>query len=398
MQLQHHTSHACNGRASPQDMCHADLPCAAGRCTWCSLLACSVLAVASTCCFLVTAEPDLSRSAHGVDFLEVNAGNYAAVAATVASEQRQILVTTVDVEWRGGSAASYVLDTFQNFAYSLAQVGRLRNTLTLAYGKQTCELLIGAGIPCFVDRAGPQKDELPGIHKSSAPTFQKYWHALELLRFNYSVLVLDSDLTVVQDPFQFHNAMLDVEGLSDWNGLAQVPGPEQYLQEGCHLYRMVQQTANSNASMGTVWYPKDRKPYASVKHLSPCISTGLFFLEPRPATVAFLKHMVEHMLKHIWAWEQSAFNEVIMAHVFGSEDRLPLTLRVLPTRHFLNVKVAKLRRQQGLDLDIVVIHAGGVGGQGKSQHLKWESSWFSDKWQPDMGLPILGDYGEALSG
>ena len=115
--------------------------------------------------------------------LQLTPSNYAAVAAKVASPQRQILLTTVDISYHGRSDPARVLGYFRSFAYHLATppVARLANLLTLSYSPDTCRALVReAGIPCFVDRAAPR--DLPGAHAAQPPTFQKYWHALELTR------------------------------------------------------------------------------------------------------------------------------------------------------------------------------------------------------------------------
>lgn len=42
--------------------------------------------------------------------------------------------------------------------------------------------------------------------------FSKYWHAHALSMLGYSVLFLDDDVVVFQDPFLFHDRIYDVEG------------------------------------------------------------------------------------------------------------------------------------------------------------------------------------------
>lgn len=64
--------------------------------------------------------------------------------------------------------------------------------------------------------AGQYQEEVPSW-------FQKYWHAHALNQLNLTVLFMDTDVAVFQDPFLFHDKSYDVEGLSDWNWLEEAP-------------------------------------------------------------------------------------------------------------------------------------------------------------------------------
>ena len=62
----------------------------------------------------------------------------------------------------------------------------------------------------------------------------------------YTLLVADPDMSVVRDPFAFHDARFDIEGLSDWNDQADAPRPQQLLDEGCPIYRCPSVSDDSN--------------------------------------------------------------------------------------------------------------------------------------------------------
>lgn len=65
---------------------------------------------------------------------------------------------------------------------------------------------------------------IAGQYKTDVPSwFQKYWHAHALNQLNLTVLFLDTDVAIFQDPFLFHDKSFDVEGLSDWNWLEEAP-------------------------------------------------------------------------------------------------------------------------------------------------------------------------------
>ena len=55
---------------------------------------------------------------------------------------------------------------------------------------------------------------------------QKYWWALTLLELDYTVLFMDNDAAVFRDPLQHFDATYDIQGLSDWNYMAELPTPQ----------------------------------------------------------------------------------------------------------------------------------------------------------------------------
>ena len=54
--------------------------------------------------------------------------------------------------------------------------------------------------------------------------FSKYWHAHRLNSLDFKVLFLDTDVVLLQDPFQFHDRQFDIEG---W-----VPDLQAFPQSG----------------------------------------------------------------------------------------------------------------------------------------------------------------------
>lgn len=364
-----------------------------------------LLAVLCTCFAAAASSLGVANSTQQASLLELNSANYEAVAEAVASARREVLVTTVDLAYNDKHEPERVLEFFKNFAHHLSAVNRLHNTLILSYTNETCALLLGIGISCFVDRAAPQAENLPGNHRRAAPTFQKYWHASELSRLNYSLLVVDFDLSVLQDPFRHHDTSYDVEGLSDWN--SHIPSPQTYLDHGCWLYRRVERvhdqggdTFDAHAHIEPYWNAHANADNAVTRHLSPCQSTGLWFTEPRPATVLFLEHMLLWMLeRHPEQWEQAAFNEVIMAHVIGRAHQAPLRYRILPVELFLNVPTFHWRQRENLDVSgAVIVHAGGVQGREKEKQMQELGIWAPESWQAHKGVPFIQMLHQVLNG
>ena len=55
---------------------------------------------------------------------------------------------------------------------------------------------------------------------------QKYWWALTLLEMEYTILFMDNDAAVFRDPFQHYDNTYDIQGLSDWNYMSELPTPQ----------------------------------------------------------------------------------------------------------------------------------------------------------------------------
>ncbi|KAK9867433.1 hypothetical protein WJX84_001399 [Apatococcus fuscideae] len=162
--------------------------------------------------------------------------NYELIANLIGSEERLIILTTLELRYRGEEHSGDQLAHMRNFAYHLNSIGRLRNTLTVSYTEATCRLLLSVGIPCFVDRIAPKTEELPKRLQSERGHFAKYWHALALLRLGINIYFSDSDAAILQDPFAFQDKRYDIEGLSDWNHQSDVPLPRGMAEHPCPLY------------------------------------------------------------------------------------------------------------------------------------------------------------------
>jgi hypothetical protein len=65
-------------------------------------------------------------------------------------------------------------------------------------------------------------------------------------------------------------------------------------------------------------------------------------------------------------WDQTAWNEVIIPHLWGSGDEPPLRYRLLPPRSFFGgVGNYESRLEAGLPVDPVILHSGGLHGGAK---------------------------------
>ncbi|KAK9867444.1 hypothetical protein WJX84_009158 [Apatococcus fuscideae] len=66
--------------------------------------------------------------------------NYELMANLIGSEERLIILTTLDLNYHGEDRSDPQLAHMRNFAYHLNSIGRLRNTLIVSYTKATAPL------------------------------------------------------------------------------------------------------------------------------------------------------------------------------------------------------------------------------------------------------------------
>ena len=101
----------------------------------------------------------------------------------------------------------------------------------------------------------------------------------------------------------------------------------------------------------------------------PSHSTGVWFLQPRPAVVHFMRVLVDRLMaaESQHEWEQPAWNVVIMPFLIGRGDseEPPLRYRLLPHAGYANIGVWHERKRAGLPADAVILHLGGVHGTDK---------------------------------
>lgn len=305
----------------------------------------------------------------------LNAENYAKVAARVASSEGQIVLTTLSFASLSGPRLQDHIEMTQNFAMHLQEVGRLENTLILSQDFGTCEALEATGVPCLIDRASPSPASLPEQYANSAHLLTKFWHAAELTLLSLEVLFIDNDVVTLKDPFQSHDRSFDIEGLSDWLG-ADLPTHKQVTLGSCGRYKIV---LDPSVKGGQYLSGSGGAETNLMRYVHPCQSTGLWFVQPSVASRRFLKDMLDWLIvEHPTQWEQSAFNEIIVANLMGLGKEPGLRYRLLPTEMAMNIYGLESDLEKRHDL--VMLHAGGLEGNGKIAGLKRHSEWRPSEW------------------
>jgi len=109
------------------------------------------------------------------------------------------------------------------------------------------------------------------------------------------------------------------------------------LSEPCRLYLVRYDDRMPSESIFTEsWHTQEFEAVSIIPN--PCQSTGVWYLEPKPAVVAFMRALVDRIAYHaVWQWDQTAFNEVILHFLWGTGEHEPLRYRLLPFSEVSNI-------------------------------------------------------------
>ena len=183
---------------------------------------------------------------------------------------------------------------------------------------------------------------------------EKHWWGWRAASLGFQILYMDSDVVAMRNPLLPFEKDYDVQGLTDWQDLER---PElalgTTLDTPCQLYlHKPDARLPSKVTWTERWNVKEGQE--AVLMPNPCQSTGIWYLKPTPAVVAFMRAVVDRIGYHILdAWDQTAWNEIILHFLWGAGDQgEPLRYRLLPFSEFSNI--GKRRRR-----------AGGRGGCGR---------------------------------
>ncbi|GAB4813297.1 hypothetical protein N2152v2_000343 [Parachlorella kessleri] len=329
-----------------------------------------------------------------------------AVLKQLATPDKQVVVAVVHL---GGSQA---LDFLKNWALSLRAHGLLRHALILTTDLGSLQLAQAAGLPALLDGAFPAKDGPWKLHKEGIMVNRlydvvKHWWGLRLIELGYSVLYSDVDVVFVSNPVPLlHGAPYDVQGLSDYFG-PELPRLGEPLHRPCDFYKLVaEKFTPTGAQVRDIWSFRGddaqtalqerleavaRCPLAwtvtlaclpgALQVLTPCQSTGFWYLQPTNTSVAFMRALVDRLWALPWGWEQAAWQEVIMAYLIGMGSEQPLRFRILPVDQFANTGVFEERLKARLPVDPYIIHCGAVGGfENKMCALAKFNMWHPELW------------------
>ena len=141
-----------------------------------------------------------------------------AVAESLATEDRQIILSTFQVSPDAPHDLIRVL--VRNFAQSLSAQGLLHHSLLVASDLFSARFVLDESIPCVVDNVMPTlfADMSNGVIKEGFyPNVSKWLWTEQLLSLDMTVMYMDWDVTVVQNPFLRLDGTYDVQGLSDFH-------------------------------------------------------------------------------------------------------------------------------------------------------------------------------------
>lgn len=320
------------------------------------------------------------------------------MAALHATGKKELMFTTYSFTHEGNfhpDALNSVVHIWEN----LRRIKRLNNSIIISYDLQTCQVLWVNGVPCFLDRYLPQPSELPGQYGSRVPHwYQKYAWALKFLEWGYRPTFFETDMYFLKDPFPHHDTSYDLEGLSDWHKASLPVAMDRYTSP-CTVYHMEKGDDGGNSLK---FGPINTKDIRAQSHINPCMSTGFWFIEPTEPAKEFLAAFIDLMLHwRNWQQDQLLWNEVIMAFLIGQKGHKPLRFSLLDDAKFSNFEVVRWRQEQSLELESVMMHAGGISGKDKEAYMREHGYWLGDEWDKSGGVShitnLLKHFNRTLS-
>ena len=162
------------------------------------------------------------------------------------------------------------------------------------------------------------------------------------------MLYLDPDSVVLtHDLMAPFYKPYDVQGLSDWaEAELHLTGQGQGTHCDLGFQAAARRTAGGEA--------KGSDPAAAaaletrVQAMSPCQSTSLFYLQPTDITVRFVQDLVADLIFGAAVkWERVAWNERVVAYLYGMGNDVQLTYRILPVNEFCSMGERGARRAGG---------------------------------------------------
>ncbi|PRW44369.1 putative dolichyl pyrophosphate Glc1Man9 c2 alpha-1,3-glucosyltransferase [Chlorella sorokiniana] len=284
------------------------------------------------------------------------------------------------------------LEMMSNFCFFLDRAGVLGHTLLLTTHNASWHQLNAKGFPVILDRVFPEREEYQqGVQPGDTPNrvfdVQKHYWGATIIARGFRALYMDSDAIVLQDPLPTFRPDYDVQSISDWSGDApELPRVGDTLTASCQLYKWIPDARTpTGAVLREFWRYGPGDAERALHSQNPCASTGTWYLEPTPVAIRFMAAMRDHLLDPAtrFQWDQTAWNEVIVPFLWGVGDEPPLRYRLLPARSFFGgVGNYEVRVRQGLPVDPVVLHSGGLHGGQKAQTYARLGFW-----HPDFSLP-----------
>jgi hypothetical protein len=196
------------------------------------------------------------------------------------------------------------------------RLSNVTNFVVFALDQETYNAMIR--IDVHVHLVEPQKMALGGTFNHAASA-QKFHVVKQVLDLGYSVLLSDTDVITLQNPFRFLVRDCDVEGMSD--------GYDAPTAQG-------RVDGDDDPAIGWGRYSQAWRIFT--------LNSGLFYLRASERTSALVQSVHAHLQLHK-DWDQTVWSVTVMkpmtkeTHIFNSKTK-PVTLRVMDRYEFVNSK------------------------------------------------------------
>lgn len=234
--------------------------------------------------------------------------------------QKEVLVTISDMRMMQGEKMLQLwLDCVRR--------AEISNFVVVALDKELEILLKEQSVPVHFHPFDMSSSIQDGTGNNHAISAQKYGILEAFLIEGWSVLLSDTDVAILQNPFPYLYRDHDIEAMSDGFDEATAYGSIDSVDD---------------ASMGWSRYAQGTKHYN--------LNSGLFFISANKRTADLMKRLKTRLSKAKY-WDQSAFNEEIFFLSHGKYISPQVSVRVMEIDLFMNskylFKIARFKKING---------------------------------------------------
>ncbi|GMH33869.1 hypothetical protein BSKO_01703 [Bryopsis sp. KO-2023] len=190
----------------------------------------------------------------------------------------------------------------------------VKNFLVVALDKKLEEMLKRDSVNVFLMEIDFNNGPQAKTGDNHAISAQKYGIIKEFLEVGWNVLLSDTDIAVLKNPFKYIHRDHDVESMTDGFDDKTAYGSIEAIDD---------------PSMGWSRYAQ------AVRHMN--LNSGLFYLNANPRTISLMDRLSVRLRRDKY-WDQTAFNEEIFFLSHGNYSSPQVSVRVLDINQFMNSK------------------------------------------------------------
>lgn len=263
----------------------------------------------------------------GLDDVNAKASVPASLVVTLkrVAPQKEVLITISNMRMMKG-------EKMLQLWIDCVRRAKISNFIVVALDRDLEGILNEQGVPVHFHPFDMSSSVQVGTGDNHAISAQKYGILESFLNQGWSVLLSDTDVAILQNPFAHLYRDHDIEAMSDGFDEPTAYGSIDSMDD---------------ASMGWSRYAQGTKHYN--------LNSGLFFISANKRTADLMRRLRIRLSKKIY-WDQSAFNEEIFFLSHGKYKSPQISVRAMEINVFMNSKyLFKVARHKKGELDFPVL-------------------------------------------